>query len=48
MSKNIAIILAGGSGTRMGLEMPKQFLEIAGKNSFRAYCLSFSFTCEDR
>lgn len=28
---NIAIILAGGSGTRMGLGRPKQFLELAGK-----------------
>lgn len=29
--KNIAIVLAGGSGTRMGLGRPKQFLEMAGK-----------------
>lgn len=29
--KNIAAILAGGSGTRMGLGRPKQFLEMAGK-----------------
>ncbi len=28
---NIAIILAGGSGTRMGLDRPKQFVEILGK-----------------
>ena len=28
---NIAIILAGGSGTRLGGERPKQFLSIAGK-----------------
>lgn len=28
---NIAIILAGGSGTRLGADRPKQFLEIAGK-----------------
>lgn len=26
-----AVIVAGGSGTRMGKEVPKQFLEIAGK-----------------
>ena len=26
-----AVILAGGRGTRMGTETPKQFLEIAGK-----------------
>ena len=28
---NIAIILAGGSGSRFGADRPKQFLEIAGK-----------------
>jgi len=26
-----AIIVAGGSGTRMGKKMPKQFIEIGGK-----------------
>lgn len=29
--KKIAVILAGGSGKRMGLERPKQFLSLAGK-----------------
>jgi len=29
--KNVAIILAGGSGKRLGGEMPKQFLKVAGK-----------------
>jgi 2-C-methyl-D-erythritol 4-phosphate cytidylyltransferase len=29
--KNIAIIFAGGTGQRMGAEIPKQFLEISGK-----------------
>ena len=28
---NLAIIVAAGSGTRFGAEMPKQFLEICGK-----------------
>lgn len=28
---NVAIILAGGSGLRLGSELPKQFLQIAGK-----------------
>lgn len=29
--KNIAVILAGGSGSRFGADMPKQFLTVAGK-----------------
>lgn len=29
--KNIAIVLAGGSGSRFGADMPKQFLQVAGK-----------------
>lgn len=29
--RNIAVILAGGSGTRMGLDLPKQFLQLDGK-----------------
>lgn len=31
MSKNIAVILAGGSGARFGQDLPKQFLKVAGK-----------------
>lgn len=31
MSRNIAIILAGGTGNRMGIDLPKQFLKVAGK-----------------
>lgn len=31
MRKNIAVILAGGSGQRMGSDVPKQFLRIGGK-----------------
>lgn len=29
--KNIAILLAGGSGKRLGSDIPKQFLSVAGK-----------------
>lgn len=29
--KNIAVILAGGSGSRLGNDLPKQFLKVAGK-----------------
>ena len=28
---NIAVILAGGSGTRLGNDLPKQFMKVAGK-----------------
>ena len=31
MRKNIAIILAGGVGSRLGLSTPKQFFKVAGK-----------------
>lgn len=31
MKKNIAIVLAGGSGKRMGTNVPKQYLEIRGR-----------------
>ena len=31
MEKNIAVILAGGIGLRLGETLPKQFLKIAGK-----------------
>ncbi len=31
MSKNVAIILAGGIGERFGSEIPKQFVKLAGK-----------------
>lgn len=31
MEKNVAIVLAAGKGSRMGTEVPKQFLEIQGK-----------------
>lgn len=30
--KNIAIVLAGGTGSRMGLDKPKQFVEIEGRS----------------
>lgn len=35
---NIAIILSGGVGTRMGLNMPKQYVEVCGKPIIE-YCL---------
>jgi 2-C-methyl-D-erythritol 4-phosphate cytidylyltransferase len=29
--RNVAVILAGGSGTRIGLKIPKQLIKVAGK-----------------
>ena len=29
--RNVAVILAGGVGTRMGGTMPKQFFKVSGK-----------------
>lgn len=34
----VALILAGGSGTRMGLNIPKQYIKVNGKTII-AYCL---------
>ena len=31
MTRNIAIVLAGGTGSRMGANCPKQFLQLAGR-----------------
>ena len=31
MAKNIVIILAGGVGSRTGLDRPKQFVEVLGR-----------------
>ncbi len=33
--KNVAVILAGGAGTRFGSELPKQFVLVAGKPVIR-------------
>ncbi len=31
MKRNIAVILAGGVGSRLGISTPKQFFKVAGK-----------------
>ena len=36
--KNIAVILAGGVGSRMGLDIPKQYVEVSGKPVV-GYCI---------
>lgn len=35
---NIALVLAGGTGTRVGLDIPKQYIEVNGKMIIE-YCL---------
>lgn len=35
---NIALILSGGTGTRLGLDIPKQYIEICGKPVI-SYCI---------
>lgn len=39
--KNIAIIIAGGVGSRMGANIPKQFIEVNGKHVLAYTCDSF-------
>lgn len=43
---NIAIILAGGTGTRIGGDIPKQYLEVGAKPIIR-YCLDTCFDSEE-
>ena len=35
---NIALVLAGGTGTRLGADIPKQYIEVHGKMIID-YCL---------
>ena len=37
---NIALILSGGTGTRMGVDIPKQYIEVGGR-----YIISYSLEC---
>lgn len=43
---NIAIILAGGTGARIGGDIPKQYLEAGGRPVIR-YCLDTCFASEE-
>ena len=40
MTRNVAIILSGGSGSRMECDIPKQYLKIHGK-----MIISYSLEC---
>ena len=39
---NAALILSGGTGTRMGLDTPKQYIEVCGEPVI-AYCMRSLF-----
>ena len=45
---NIALILSGGTGTRLGADIPKQYIEVVGKPVI-AYCMEtlFRHKCVD-
>ena len=43
---NIAIILSGGTGNRIGTDIPKQYLEVNGQTIIK-YCMDTIFSCED-
>lgn len=40
--KNIAVIIAGGVGHRMGQDIPKQFIHVYDKPVFIIYVKKFS------
>lgn len=42
---NIAIVLSGGTGTRLGAEVPKQYIQVNGKTII-SYCLDVLESCE--
>lgn len=42
---NIAIILSGGTGTRLGADIPKQYIEVNGRTII-SYCLERLEACE--
>lgn len=43
---NIAIILSGGTGNRIGTDVPKQYLSVKG-NPVIKYCMDTIFSCEE-
>lgn len=43
---NIAIVLSGGTGTRLGAEVPKQYIRVNGKTII-SYCLDVLEGCQE-
>ena len=42
----IALVLSGGTGMRMGIDIPKQYIEVAGKKIID-YCLDVFQMCDE-
>ena len=42
---NIAVVLSGGTGTRLGSEVPKQYIRVNGRTII-SYCLDVLESCE--
>lgn len=48
MSKKLyTVFLAGGSGTRLGSEIPKQFLDLSGKPVLQQTIIRFLYACPE-
>lgn len=48
MSKKVyGVFVAGGSGVRMGTEVPKQFLELGGRPILQQSILKFMYACPE-
>lgn len=48
MAKKVyGVFVAGGSGTRMGTEVPKQFLELGGRPILQQTILKFMYACPE-
>ena len=48
MAKKVyCVFVAGGSGVRMGTEVPKQFLELGGRPILQQSILKFIYACPD-
>ena len=45
--KKYVVMMAAGSGTRMGAQLPKQFMEIGGKAILRRTMEVFMEACPD-
>ena len=45
---NVAVVLASGKGTRVGADIPKQFIKVAGKPVYTATLVKYADLLCDR